>query len=320
MFLSSGRYLAAGTESSIWSVDPNSNATQINAVMQGRYGSDDLQGQAVATAQIYFAQGKKGIREFYYDSGAQAFQTNNIAIMAEQMLEESPVVDFDYVTNPYNRLLCLRADGVIAELLYDKNNGVMGWSRNKRSAGNIKNVAVTRGSDQYDFNFYVVEDDGNYYIEIADNNQKVYLDSWSIYQKNAEDPTEGYTSGAVLYNENTKEECDAFNIPVGFITSKHDVVYIGYKFESRIKSLPVLANDSTGKKRIAYLLVRFLNSALPVMKCDEKEETFSGKTEPYSGILKMTYPGIYDRDVTFEIITDKAQDVVILSVNAQLAE
>lgn len=321
MFLSSGKYLAAGTESSIWSIDPQSNATAISAVMQGRYGSDEIQGLAVASAQIYFAQGCRGIREFYYDSAAEAFQTNNIAIMAEHILEESPVVDFDYCSNPYNRLFVLRADGTIAILLYDKNNGVMGWSRYTRTQGKITNIAVTRGNEQHDYIYLFIEDGNKSYIEMIDNNQEVYLDSWNkVTADTVETVRADYKSTAILYNSTTKKQCDAFNIPSEFITSDDDEVYIGYKFTSDIVSLPVLANDTTGKKRIAYLLVRLLNSELPVMVCGEKKETFSGKTAPYSGIIKMSYPGNYDRDVTFEIQSDIPDNITILSVNAQLAE
>lgn len=321
MFLSSGRYLAAGTESSIWSIDPQTNATAIRAVMQGRYGSDEIQGLAVASAQIYFAQGCRGIREFYYDSASEAFQTNNIAIMAEHLLEESPVVDFDYCSNPYNKLFVLRDDGTIAVLLYDKNNGVMGWSRYTRTSGKITNIAVTRGNAQYDLVYLFIEDGEKSYIELIDSSRQVFLDSWQKVKK-TEIPAllENYNSGAILYNATTKKECDAFDIPVEFITSKDDEVYIGYKYTSDIVSLPVLANDPTGKKRIATLLVRLLNSQLPVMVCGEKKETFSGKQAPYSGIIQMTYPGNYDRDVTFEIKSDIPEQITILSVNAQLAD
>lgn len=164
-FLSCNNFLSIGTESTIWSVPSGVNALNINAQMQGRFGSDNLQGFTVAQATIYFAQGKKGIREFYYDSMAEAFQTNNIAILAEHLLQESPIVDFDYMSNPYSRILCLRYDGTVATMLYDKTNGVMGWNRITRTAGKINNVAVTRGQDQYDYIFFMVKDNDRYYLE-----------------------------------------------------------------------------------------------------------------------------------------------------------
>ena len=321
-FLSSNRFLAVGTESSIWSIDPGISALSINAMMQGRYGSDDLQGQAVETATVYFAQGRKGIREFYYDGESAAFRTNNIALLADHILRESAVMDFDYMTNPYSRLVLVQANGKIAQMLYDKTNGIMAWSRLSMTAGKIRNCAVTRGDDENDLVFLVVEDgeDANhnplYYLEMLDLGSNVYLDSYSDYTG----VTTGYTTGAILYNETTDQTCPIDNIPTGFVNDG-DVVYIGYKYTSYIKSMPVIGNDPSKRVRISALLVRFLNSFRPVMKCtDMADEHFNSiQNVPYSGIAKMTYPGVTDHDVCFELEADDVKPVNILSVDAQTA-
>ena len=322
MFLSSNRFLACGTESSIWSIDPGISALSVNAVMQGRYGSDSIQGQAVETATVYFAQGNKGIREFYYDGESAAFRTNNIAILSDHILRESAVIDFDYMTNPYSRLLMVRANGTMAEMLYDKTNGIMAWSRLVMTNGKIRNCAVTRGDDENDLIFLVVEDgkDANenplYYLELLDLGSEVYVDSWKLYNNS----TEGYTDGAVLYNKTTGQTCDYDDIPTGFITAG-DVVYIGYKFTSHIKSMPVIGNDPSKRLRISALLVRFLDSFKPVAKItDLPDEKFNSiESEPYSGIAKMNYPGTTDHDVCFELTADGVEPVNILSVDAQTA-
>lgn len=321
-FLSSNKFLAVGTESSIWSIDSGISALNINAQMQGRYGSDDIQGQAVETATVYFAQGKKGIREFYYDGQSEAFRTNNIALLADHILRESAVVDFDYMTNPYSRLIIVRADGTAAVMLYDKTNGIMAWSRINHGNGLIKNCAVTRGDDENDFVFFVVEDGEDaqhnplYYLETIDLGKAVYLDSWQLYNYS----TEGYADNACLYNETTGKTCDCNNIPADFM-DLNDVVYIGYQFESYIKSMPVVAGELSAKKRIAQLYVRFLNSYLPTVKCtglpDEKFTTIT--SVPYSGVGKINYPGDTARDICFELRTGDVMPVNILSVEALLA-
>ena len=297
-FLSSNRFLSVGTESTIWSIPSGINASDIQAQMQGRYGSDDIQAMAVATATIYFSQGKKGIREFYYNSEQQGFETNNIAILAEQMLTESAAIDFDYVTNPFNKLLVVRQDGSVSQMLYDKTNGVMGWNRITRTAGQIRNIAVTRGEDEHDLIFMLVYDNGKYYIEKLDMGSKVFLDSWKVY----EGDNEGYTADAITYEEN-------------------GVVYIGYPIKSYIKSMPVINNDPTGKKRITDLIVRFLESYMPVMRiAGLPDEKFTTITElPYSGVAKITYPGASNRDVYFELETTDTKPVNILAVNANIA-
>lgn len=322
MFLSSNRFLAVGTESSIWSVDSGINALSINAIMQGRYGSDEIQGQAVETATVYFAQGKKGIREFYYDGESKAFRTNNIALLADHILRESAVLDFDFMTNPYSRLIIVQNNGNVAQMLYDKTNGIMAWSRLIMSVGKVHNCAVTRGDDENDLIFFVVEDgeDANhdplYYLEMLDLGSTIYLDSHSDYTG----VTTSYNNGAILYNKTTGEKCPYDNIPTGFV-GDGDIVYIGYPFTSYIKSMPVIGKDPSKRIRITSLLVRFLESYRPVMKCtDMPDEKFTSiQSVPYSGIAKVTYPGITDHDRCFELEANDVDPVNILSVDAETA-
>ena len=325
MFISSNRFLAIGTESSIWSVDPGISALSINAVMQGRYGSDEIQGMAVETATVYFAQGCKGIREFYYNGEQQAFQTNNIALFADHILRESKAVDFDYMTNPYSRLLIAREDGTIAQMLYDKTNGIMAWSRIIHGAGftgYIKSVAVTRGEDEYDLIFMVIKDGDNYFLELLDlKDANNWIDSWSVYNPNAERPTAGYdATKAILYNLSTDKTCPANNIPTGFINTG-DYVEIGYKYYSDIQSMPVINNDPSGKRRIVALQIRLLDSYLPI--CGwlnmPPEKLTTVPEVPFSGVAKVNFPGVSDRDVYFIIEASEPKPVNILSVDAQTA-
>ena len=323
-FLSSNRFLAVGTESSIWSIDPGITALSISAVMQGRYGSDQLQGQAVETATVYFAQGNKGIREFYYDGESKAFRTNNIALLADHILRESAVVDFDYMTNPYSRLVLVRQDGIAAVMLYDKTNGIMAWSRLITASGLIKNCAITRGEDENDFVFFVVQDgtgqNARYFLELYDLAGSVFLDGWKVYDNTQLNPADGYTEGAILWNKTKNITCDYDDIPQDFIDDG-DEVYIGYDYRSYIKSMPVVAGELSKRQRITSLYVRFLNSFLPVVKVtDLPDEKFTTITQrPYSGVGKVNYPGITDRDVCFELEAKGTEMVNILSVEAQLA-
>lgn len=323
-FLSSNRFLAAGTESSIWSIDPGINALNVMASMQGRYGSDQIQGQAVETATVYFAQGKKGIREFYYDGESKAFRTNNIALFADHILRESGVVDFDYMTNPYSRLVNVRENGTVAVMLYDKTNGIMAWSRLIPGNGKIKNCAITRGDDENDLVFFVVESGSGantrYFLELYDLGSSIYLDSWKVFNVTAPDPTDGYEAGALLWNKTKDKTCPYDNIPAAFYEDG-DELYIGYDYRSYIKSMPVVAGELSARKRISSLYVRFLESYLPVVKvtslADEKFTTITSL--PYSGVGKVNYPGITDRDVCFELEANGNKPVNILCVEAQLA-
>lgn len=312
-WVTANNYLTIGTESSVWECPADITALNIRSVMNGKYGSDEQQALCIDTAVVFFAQGKYGIREHYWNNATEAFQTNNIAILSEHVLKESPAVDFDYSNNPYNRLHIVREDGIAVNLLYDKNNAIMAWNRTEHGKGSLINIAVTRGDRQNDLIFYEVKIGTKYYLETYDDNDKVYLDSWQLYDSKA-----SYDEDIVLWNKTTGEVCGASDIPAGFITAG-DVVYIGYKFTSDIISLPVVSNDPTGKKRITNLLVRFVESYWPTLKVDSlDDELFSGET-PYSGIKNITFPGITDRDVRFRITANEPYAVNILAINAVVA-
>ena len=303
-FLSSNRFLAVGTESSIWSIDPGISALNINAVMQGRYGSDDIQGQAVETATVYFAQGKLGIREFYWDGNSNAFRTNNIALLAEHIMREATVLDFDYMTNPYSRIIITRSNGTVAALLYDKTNGIMAWNHIVMSHCTIRSCAVTRGYDENDLVFFSVKDGQNFYLEVLDFASTCYLDSYKRWTPALTAVLPMYNDNAVIWNcttgsithynykvviapvetdldkyyvkvsEDQYEKAVSWNVtqtyyirsvPDGFYTAG-DECYVGYKIRSYIKSMPVVGRDPSKPVRIAKLQVRFYNSFKPVVK------------------------------------------------------
>ena len=160
-----------------------------------------------------------------------------------------------------------------------------------------------------------VKDGDDYFLEMFDENENVFLDSWQPYSLEVAGL---YSAGAVVYNEtqDTVTELSSFDSES---INEGDAVYIGYLYESIISSMPVLTNDPTGKKRITTLLVRFCNSYMPVVQCDSTEEYFTDVEEPYSGIKTIDYAGNTDRDVKFTLKTDRPYPCKVLSINAQTA-
>jgi len=313
-WLANSRVLAIGTETSVWCCSPAITAVSVQAEMSCRYGSDTIQALTADTAVVFFSQGGYGIREFYYDPGSEAFRTNNIAILSDRMLSESPAVDFDIAQNPYNRLLIVRQDGACVSLLYDKTNGILGWSRIEHGYGAFRSCAVTRGNRQNDIIYFAVKDGDSYFLESLDSNDGVYLDSFEPYD--AAEP--GAVSGRLLWNATTGASCAADNVPAGFINDG-DVVYKGYPFESLVRSLPVVRDDPASLRRITELAVRFLESALPEMTVTEcPPELFVNYQAPYTGVARVQFPGQYNRDVIFELMTQSLEPCVILGVNAKL--
>jgi hypothetical protein len=102
-------------------------------------------------------------------------------------------------------------------------------------------------------------------------------------------------------------------------------MWVGYPFTSRVRSMPVLANDKMKPNVIKSLLIRFNNSFMPragSVSMDNGSERAGHvdsipRPEPYSGVIQIPFPGVWDRDVFFELIHDKPTRCRILAVNAE---
>ena len=335
-WLSGGDTLLIGTESGIWQVPQETNALNIKATNPTRNGSDDIQALRIDNATVFFSQGKRSIKEYYRGEQSTEFRTNNLAFLAEQMLFESSAIDFDYISNPCYKIIVTREDGRIVTLLYDKSAGILSWTRTRHGGGEntpckFTSCATLRGEEENDIVYQVVEyknadNTKSYYLEKLDSAEGVFLDGYE--EITTENPISTlapkYTADAIVIinhadgtqDVKTKDEATAIN---GLILKENDKAYIGYEYTSKIVSLPIVAGDPSGKKRIVNLLIRFLKSYFPIMKCDEKEEFFTDAEEPYTGYKYIDYPQNSDRDVIFELEYKAAHPCNILCIQANLA-
>ena len=316
-WLAAGRSLVIGTESSTYVVPSTISATNTVCAMDGRYGSDDLQATVIQSATVFFSQGKKAIREYYYSAAEEAFISQDLAMSCPEVLE-SAAVDFDFMTNPYSRLIVTRADGKACVLLYEKSAGVQAWTEWNCGYGSINSVAVVRGSSATDIVYVSVYESGSYYLEKLDSEKYIYLDSWSEYKSSVIDNYN--TEKSMLYNV-TKDEYYLYSDKAEHVIENTDEVYIGYPYESTIKSMPIVDSNATGRKRITKLLVRFYESYRPELEVTGRtNETLTAFIEPFTGVKEIVYPGNSERDVTFTLTISKPKACTILAVNALIAE
>jgi hypothetical protein len=127
-WMSVNRGIIVGTELSEFFIPPDIHANNTQAIALSRYGSDDIQGEAIGAATVFFQSGRKGLVE-YHPNEYDAFRANNLALLASQMLHESPAKEFDFATAPYTRLYIAREDGTLVTLLYERSTGTFAWSR-----------------------------------------------------------------------------------------------------------------------------------------------------------------------------------------------
>jgi hypothetical protein len=322
-WLAQNKNLLAGTETGEWVIPAGVNATNVQAFLNSRYGSDSVQATSVGDAVCFFQTGRKALVEYYIPQQDTNFRANNMAMLSKNMLHESPAFDFDFISAPYTKIFVSREDGTVVCLLYERGTGTFAWGRITTN-GLIKSVATIPGQAGYDDVYLIVQRGEAFFLErhservreAPDGDEAVFLDSYRQWDGDAAD----YGEDAVVY-----DETDNITYPVTREPIPEHVMWIGYPYASLVRSMPVLANDRMKQNNIKNLLVRFNDSFMPRVGSLSMEEgkerrgnTDSiGRPEPYSGVVRVPFPGVWDRDVFFELVHDRPTRCRVLAVNAE---
>jgi hypothetical protein len=322
-WIAQNKNLLIGTETGEWVVPAGVNATNVQAVLNGRYGSDRIQATTIGDAMCFFQSGKKSLVEYYIPQQDNNFRANNMAMLSKNMLHESPAFDFDFISAPYTKIFVSREDGTVVCLLYERSTGTFAWGR-MTTRGLIKSVAAVPGLSGYDDVYLIVKRGDGYFLERHSERvrggqggeEAVYLDCYKAWDKDRQ----GYSGDAVVYDETDNKIYPTNQLPI-----PGHAMWIGYPYESRVRSMPVLANDRMKQNNIKNLYIRFNDSFMPKLRSvsiEEGKERMGntdtiGRPEPYSGVVQVPFPGVWDRDVFFELIHDRPTRCRVLAVNAE---
>ena len=291
-WLAVNKGLVIGTETAEWVIPPGTRATNVQAALNSRHGSDSLQGTIIGDAVCFFQSGKKALVEYYIPREDNNFRANNMATLSGHLLRESPVKEFDFISSPYAKLFITREDGIAVTLLYERNTGTFAWGR-ITTEGKIKSAAALPGRDGYDELYLLVKRGEDFFLEALRETSGVYLDSY----KEIDGDFSMYDTGAVIHDG-----------------------YVGYPYASRVRSMPILGNDKMKPSNIKNILIRFHDSYMPKLKALPNNITDTiTRDEPYTGVLKVMFPGAWDRDAQFEFIHDKPTRCEILAINAEVS-
>jgi len=333
-WLAMNKNLLVGTESAEWIIPAEVNGSNVQAVLNSRYGSDKIQATAIGDAMCFFKTGRKGLIEYYIPQADNNFRANNMVQLSPQMLQESKAKEFDFVMTPCTRLFIVREDGVMITLLYDRNTGTYAWNRiTAGENGNIVSAAVIPGPDGFGDTYIIIKRNKKCYLERLPEEGTVYLDSYKKWLGEFE----GYNDKAVIYDEkrNVTYQVKIIKIQpklkigtflIGQLTSEapppadnDNPYWIGFLFTSTIRSMPVIANTQKAPNNIKNLNVRFFDSFMPVIKAlpGGKEEQINRK-EPNSGVEHIHFPGGWNRDVQFEISHNKPTRCSVLAIYAEV--
>ncbi len=299
-WLALNKSLIVGTEMSEWVIPSGITALNLQAILNSRYGSDHIQGTAIGDAVCFFQSGKKSLVEYYIPQQDTNFRANNMVMMNEEIFLDAVPVEFDFMSTPFTRILITLTDGSLAVLLYERRTGTFAWGHFRMKHGKILSAATFPGRTDNDEAYLLVKQGIKCYLEYYRQNDPVFLDSYSLESKPIGEYVEGEKRGG----------------------------FIGEPIEAVVRSMPILGNDKMKPQNIKSLQVRFHDSYLPKVKSSYGDTENAGKTkevktdtipnkEPYTGIIKVPFPGVYEHDVFIEFVHDKPTRCQILAVNAE---
>lgn len=312
-WLTASKDLIIGTEASEWIMGEGVTAVNVSAHLNSRYGVSSFQGALVGRSIIYISAGGRAVKDYAYDYEERTYRSIDLTQAAEHLLKDYAAKDFDYTNIPYPKIYVTRADGCVCVLTYDRGAGLSAWSRIVLGSGAVRNVACVQ-QDGADEVYFEVEKDGVFYLERLKEDSGFFLDGFKRFT--ADTGTADY-EGAFVYVSAEKKLFPLSRLPDEYKTFEKQM-YIGFKYESLVESLPVINDGQNSKKRIVKLLIRFLDSALPFVSQEGGAEEVIPQKEPFSGVVSVPVQGSFERDVFFKLRLDKAEACTVSAVNAQV--
>ncbi len=141
--------------------------TNVRAEIQTTYGSENVQSLLVGNAILFIQRGGRRLREmiFKFEKGKKGeFDAEDLTVFSNH-ITESTIVDMAYQRTPDPFVWCVRSDGVMAVLSYERSQDVWSWCRvitstnlaGTQTESDYESVAIIPSGSEEDTVFYSVK-------------------------------------------------------------------------------------------------------------------------------------------------------------------
>ena len=164
-FLTSARTLIIGTAGGEFVVSgggDNNAVTPTNIMIkkQSNHGAANVDAISVGNATLFLQRAKRKIRELAYNFDVDGYIAPDLTILAEHITEGN-VVEMAYQEEPLAIIWCVRGDGQLIALTYQREQEVVAWHRHiiggEFGTGNavVESVAVIP-TDDSEYELYMI--------------------------------------------------------------------------------------------------------------------------------------------------------------------
>ena len=313
--------------------------TNVKAKIQTTYGSENIAALLVSQAVLFVQRGGKKIREFLYNFEADSHKADDLTVFADH-ITGAGIVDMAFQRTPDPTLWCIRTDGQIAVLTYERDQNVFSWYRavtNTNLAGTatasvIESAAVIYGGARSEDEVWVtvlrqIGGADARYVErfrprLLPSSQSDYrfLDS-SITDTGGDttitglDHLEGQTVQVLGDGLVQATKVVASNQITAATTAAKYQVGLGYDSTLVPMDLDIEGTGLTTTKRINRAFVNLLETIGGTVGPDSSRQESTGTgTTLFTGPKKIAIPGGYTRDTDITIKQTDPLPMTVLSV------
>lgn len=90
---------------------------------------------------LYVQEKGTRVRDLGYQFSADKFEGNDLSLMSEHLFEDHQIIDMAFSAEPYGILWCVRDDGILLGLTYQREHQVWGWHQHN-FGGLVESVAT----------------------------------------------------------------------------------------------------------------------------------------------------------------------------------
>ncbi len=325
--------------------------TNVDAQPQGNRGSSGLEPVVVGNQIIYVQAGGSVVRDFGYSFEADGYTGTDLTMLASHLFEGYQMVDMDYQQQPYSVVWCVRSDGVLLGLTYQKDHDVWAWHYHTTD-GKFEAVSVIPQEDGDEEIWVIVNRDGKRMVERVrermpgdDPKEAFFVDCGMTYRGNPARLIGGLdhlagkevailADGAVVAKQIVREiewpdKTKKWGIELAHAA---EVVHVGLAYESRLETLraeiPGGETLQSRLKKIAHIVLRVdksigaiagsNDSSLDYVKFGDLAQPIGSPVELFSGDKKIRPSGGFDEEGRMIVLQRDPLPLTILTLIPKL--
>ncbi len=329
------------------SVNEPITPSSVKASKEGTSGASRALPQAVGPATLYIQRAGKKIREMAYRLDSNAFVSQDLTILSEHITGEG-ITALAYAQEPDSVLYCLRMDGQLAALTYQRDQDVLAWSR-MSTKGKVESIACIYNDQAMRDELWVsvlrnVNGNDVRYVEFLEAGfagileNGFFVDSGLTYEGEPVSAVSGLehlagedvdvlADGAVQARKTVDE--------LGEITLDRpaSVVHVGLPYSSVLQPMRLEAGSSRGTaqtkiKRITQVAVRFHQTlggkagpseeSLETVHFRTSSAAMDSPPDLFSGDKRIKFPSGWNRDGVLTVVQDQPLPMTVLMIVPQV--